>query len=129
LAHSSGRREGNQGKNQQVFNQALASLIFVQPGCEFRTKVISGSCSIDPLRCRGTQHRSGSISIQSELSDVGTENAANCDESAVQTACKYTHSSRRCEGNQGKNQEVFNQALASLVFVQPGKRIQNESRH
>jgi hypothetical protein len=73
--------------------------------------------------------RSGTIQISLGLCDVSAENASNCNESAVQAAGQFAHSSRSREGNQGKNQQVFDQALASLIFVQPGERIQNESRH
>jgi hypothetical protein len=64
-----------------------------------------------------------------ERLDVLAEHAADGAERTVQAAGKRAHSSRRRERYQGQNQKVLNQALTSLIFVQPGDRIQNESHH
>jgi hypothetical protein len=61
--------------------------------------------------------------------DVFAKNNANLTEGTIQAASQATHSGRSCEGNQGKNQKVFHQTLASLIFVQAGKGIQNKNHH
>jgi hypothetical protein len=64
-----------------------------------------------------------------KLCNVGAQDDSNTRESAIQTASQTAHAGRSCKCNQSKNQKVLHQALASFIFVQPGKAIQNKSRH
>jgi len=60
-----------------------------------------------------------------KLADVATELLAYPDESAVDVAGSISHTSRGRQGNQGNNQQILDQSLATFVLV---KGLQ-QSRH
>src|SRR5262249_61382772 len=54
---------------------------------------------------------------ESQLAEVATDSLTHSDESTVDVAGRRAHSSSCRQGNQGNNQQILDQSLASLVVV------------